>query len=413
MDREYKEQWHRECAYAHFICSVPGMGIKTTERLYRKYGIKCGYESVYRQLADVVHEGEKACKEMLGMNERQITSLIKKMKENDVREEYQKLLYNKIWCIPKYVRGYPDKLKQIYDPPSVIYVKGDLPDANIPMVAVVGARNCSAYGEKMAMEIGKELADAGIPVISGMARGVDGISQRSALDSGGISFGVLGCGADICYPEENLDIYQTLTTRKGSGVISEYAPGTLPAPGLFPLRNRIISGLCDVLVVVEAREKSGTYITVTTALEQGKDVYVVPGRIGDNLSYGCNRLIAQGANVLYDVKKFVREFITDRMYIEKKQGNAGNEKCESDNGKSGAVVKGVLTEEEIKIYNGLDLYYKPMEELLAETLPQLPLSKAMGILATLECKGLAESEGGFYRKKIKNGLVSAKCNKKI
>ena len=125
----------------------------------------------------------------------------------------------------------------------------------------------------------------------------------------------------------------------------------------------------------------------------------MPGRIGDNLSYGCNRLIAQGANVLYDVKKFVREFITDRMYIEKKQGNAENEKCESDNEKSGAVVKGVLTEEEIKIYNGLDLYYKPMEELLAETLPQLPLSKAMGILATLECKGLAESEGGFYRKK--------------
>lgn len=398
MDKEYREQWHKECAYAYFISSVPGMGIKTLDRLYREYGMEGGYESVYQRLADVVREGKRACKDILRINERQMVPLIKKIKENDVREEYQKLLYNKIWCIPKYVRGYPDKLKQIYDPPSVLYVKGCLPDFRIPAVAVVGARNCSAYGEKMAMEIGRELADAGIPVISGMARGVDGIAQRSALDSGGTSFGVLGCGVDICYPEENLDVYEKLTTRKGNGVISEYAPGTLPASGLFPLRNRIISGLSEVLVVVEAREKSGTYITVTTALEQGKDVYVVPGRVGDNLSYGCNRLIAQGANVLYDVKEFVGEFVVDRMHRKKMLGGA-DDKNESGSEKRDAVVNGLLTEEERKIYNCLDLYYKPMEELLAETLPQLSLSKGMGILATLECKGLVESEGGFYRKK--------------
>ncbi len=398
MDKEYREQWHKECAYAYFISSVPGMGIKTLDRLYREYGMEGGYESVYQRLADVVREGKRACKDILRINERQMVPLIKKIKENDVREEYQKLLYNKIWCIPKYVKGYPDKLKQIYDPPSVLYVKGCLPDFRIPAVAVVGARNCSAYGEKMAMEIGRELADAGIPVISGMARGVDGIAQRSALDSGGTSFGVLGCGVDVCYPEENLDVYEKLTTRKGNGVISEYAPGTLPASGLFPLRNRIISGLSEVLVVVEAREKSGTYITVTTALEQGKDVYVVPGRVGDNLSYGCNRLIAQGANVLCDVKEFVGEFVVDRMHRKKMLGGA-DDKNESGSKKRDAVVNGLLTEEERKIYNCLDLYYKPMEELLAETLPQLSLSKAMGVLATLECKGLAESEGGFYRKK--------------
>lgn len=398
MDKEYREQWHKECAYAYFISSVPGMGIKTLDRLYREYGMEGGYESVYQRLADVVREGKRACKDILRISERQMVPLIKKIKENDVREEYQKLLYNKIWCIPKYVKGYPDKLKQIYDPPSVLYVKGCLPDFRIPAVAVVGARNCSAYGEKMAMEIGRELADAGIPVISGMARGVDGIAQRSALDSGGTSFGVLGCGVDVCYPEENLDVYEKLTTRKGNGVISEYAPGTLPASGLFPLRNRIISGLSEVLVVVEAREKSGTYITVTTALEQGKDVYVVPGRVGDNLSYGCNRLIAQGANVLYDVKEFVGEFVVDRMHRKKMLGGADG-KNESGSEKRDAVVNGLLTEEERKIYNCLDLYYKPMEELLVATIPQLSLSKGMGILATLECKGLVESEGGFYRKK--------------
>lgn len=133
-------------------------------------------------------------------------------------------------------------------------------------------------------------------VISGMAKGIDGISQKEALLSGGYSAGVLGCGPDICYPPENRELYRMLA--ENGCLLSEYLPGTLPKPGLFPLRNRIIAALCDALVVIEARERSGTLITVDQALEQGKDVYVYPGRVTDSLSRGCNRLIAQGAGIL-------------------------------------------------------------------------------------------------------------------
>ena len=166
---------------------------------------------------------------------------------------------------------------------------GKLPDENRPTVSIVGARNSSEYGKYAAKLFGERLAAAGVQVISGMARGVDGISQQSAIYAGGDSYGVLGSGVDVCYPEDNRRLYDSLITN--GGVISEYLPGTQPKPQYFPQRNRIISGLSDVVLVIEAREKSGTLITVDMALEQGREVFAVPGRICDSLSYGCNSLI--------------------------------------------------------------------------------------------------------------------------
>ena len=137
------------------------------------------------------------------------------------------------------------------------------------------------------------MASRGITIISGMARGIDGIAQTAALDAGGRSYAVLGCGVDICYPEENRSLYDRLLQQ--GGILSEYPPGTPPEARLFPLRNRIISGLADAVLVIEARKKSGTLITVDMALEQGRDVFALPGRVSDSLSDGCNRLIRQGA----------------------------------------------------------------------------------------------------------------------
>ncbi len=398
MEKKVDEQWHKESAYAHFICSVPGMGIKTVESLYARCGNDGGYENIYYRLTDMICRGERECKEQLGLDRRQIANLNKQFVEKDVWQEYEKLLYNRIWCIPKYLYGYPDKLKHIYLPPGVLYVKGHLPDEKKPVVAVVGARNCSPYGKMVAKEIGRELAKAGIQVVSGMARGIDGISQKSALDCGGAVFGVLGCGVDICYPEENMDIYQRMLSAKQGGVISEYSPGTAPAPGLFPLRNRIISGLADFIVVVEAREKSGTYITVTNALEQGKDVYVVPGRVQDSLSFGCNRLIAQGANVIYCVEEFVGDVLRG-MGLDRKEPDTEKHATEKTTNSHVDRVVSALSKEEARIYRGLDIQFRPAEEIVAETVPQLPLSQGLVLLATLECMGLAESEGSFYRKK--------------
>ena len=190
---------------------------------------------------------------------------------------------------------FPGKLTKIPDPPFGIFYRGRLPDEKIPAVAVIGARKCSEYGRHMAEKFAKGFAERGINVISGMAMGIDGISQEAALKAGGSSYAVLGCGVDIVYPRSNEQLYRQLL--ENGGVLSEYPPQMEPRPALFPPRNRIISALADVVLVVEAREKSGTLITVDMALEQGREVYTIPGRCTDSLSMGCNRLIRQGAAV--------------------------------------------------------------------------------------------------------------------
>lgn len=189
---------------------------------------------------------------------------------------------------------FPDKLNNIQSRPYGLFVKGSLPPPGVPSVAVIGARQCSEYGRLMAQFFGGRLAKEGVSVISGMAWGIDGIAQEAAVDAGGRSFAVLGCGVDITYPVKNRPLYKKLC-ENGNGIISEYAPGTAAIARRFPPRNRIISGLCDVLIVVEARAKSGTLITVDMAIEQGRTVMVVPGRLTDSLSAGCINLLYQGA----------------------------------------------------------------------------------------------------------------------
>ena len=192
---------------------------------------------------------------------------------------------------------YPEKLRTLSEPPCVLFVKGDLPREDVPAVSIIGARMAGAYGREQARRFGSVLSENGVQVISGMARGIDGIAGQAALSGPGGSFAVLGCGVDVCYPEENASLYRELTGRAGCGVFSEYHPKALPRPFCFVQRNRLISALADILLVVEAREKSGTMTTVAAALEQGREVYAVPGRISDRTSDGCNRLLFDGAGV--------------------------------------------------------------------------------------------------------------------
>ena len=199
------------------------------------------------------------------------------------------------WCCTEDA-SYPQRLLTIPDPPPVLFYIGELPPEEEKTAAVIGARRCSYYGRSAAERFGRELAEAGVNVVSGMAMGIDGFAQSAALKAGGRSFGVLGCGPDLAYPAVNRPLYEQLLAR--GGVISEYKPGTEPLPYHFPLRNRIISGLADVLLVIEARAVSGSLITVDQALEQGRDVLALPGRLGDPLSEGCNNLIRQGAGIL-------------------------------------------------------------------------------------------------------------------
>lgn len=212
---------------------------------------------------------------------------------------------------------FPGKLAEIPDPPFGIFYKGRLPDERIPAVAVIGARKCSEYGRIMAEKFAKGFAKRGISVISGMAVGIDGIGQTAALKAGGSSYAVLGCGVDIVYPRSNETLYRQLI--ENGGLLSEYPPQMEPRPALFPPRNRIISALADVVLVVEAREKSGTLITVDMALEQGREVYTIPGRCTDSLSMGCNRLIRQGAAVAVTPEDIIDDMFWDTILEKPKE----------------------------------------------------------------------------------------------
>lgn len=206
-----------------------------------------------------------------------------------------------------YDTEYPMRLRSIPDAPLGLFIIGNLPADTVPSVAVIGARNCSEYGKHVAAEIGRYLGEHGIQLVSGMAYGIDSISQSSALEAGGTSMAVLGSGVDICYPLANKTLYEQL--REKGGIISTYGMGEAAVSGNFPPRNRIVSGLSDAVIVVEARQKSGTIITVDMALDQGREVYAVPGRITDRLSDGCNGLIGQGAQVFLSPEIFLVELM--------------------------------------------------------------------------------------------------------
>jgi DNA processing protein len=197
--------------------------------------------------------------------------------------------------------AYPPLLDQLYDPPPQLYLRGDASSELLacPAVAVVGARSCSAYGVEVARTLGRELAAAGVVVVSGLARGIDGEAHRGALDAQGPTVAVLGCGIDRDYPRSHADLARRIA--EAGLIVSEYPPGVEPAPWRFPARNRVIAGLSLATVVVEARERSGALITADFALELGREVFAVPGEITAARSVGTNNLLRQGAAPLLGV----------------------------------------------------------------------------------------------------------------
>jgi DNA processing protein len=204
--------------------------------------------------------------------------------------------------------AFPPLLAAIHDPPPQLYLRGSADPALLgaPAVAVVGARSCSSYGRSVARSLGRDLAAAGLVVVSGMARGIDGEAHRGALDGGGTTVAVLGCGIDRDYPAAHAELARRI--GEAGLVVSEYEPGVEPAPWRFPARNRIIAGLCRATVVVEARERSGALITADFALEEGREVLAVPGEITSSLSAGTNALLRLGATPVTRVQDVLEVF---------------------------------------------------------------------------------------------------------
>lgn len=265
---------------------------------------------------------------------------------------------------------FPQKLKNIHRVPQKLYVRGALPDPKLPSVAIVGARMCSSYGKAQAYRFAAELARCGVQIISGLAMGIDSMAHEGALSvSGGRTFGILGCGIDTVYPRQNRRLYQLVEAN--GGLISEFPANTPPKANHFPQRNRLISALADIVLVIEAKEKSGSLITVEYALEQGRSVYALPGRVDDALSQGCNRLISQGAGIACSP-----DMLLEELRIEKNR--AGNIQPDTT----------VLPANDLElVYRCLDREPRSVRQI--QELCGIPALKLMQLLLELELKGLA------------------------
>ncbi len=270
--------------------------------------------------------------------------------------------------------AYPPLLAGIKDPPAVLYVSGDPAVLSTPSIAVVGTRKASPYGAWCAYELGKRAASYGITVVSGMASGIDAAAHRGALDGGGKTVAVLGSGLDICYPSSNRPLYEAIP--KNGALVSELPFGLQPMRSTFPSRNRIISGLSSGVAVVEAALKSGSLITAEHAVQQGREVLAVPGNLNQIFSYGCNKLIRDGAMILTSF-----DDILDLFDIERRD----------------AVKEKAMT---VKLNRDEARVYKVLREEGELTVDALALKTAMdpgdlaAVLTYMEIRGIVHSDFG-------------------
>jgi len=351
--------------YGMWLCSIEGIGSQTIRKLINRFGTP---EEVYTRTEEQLKEAE------IGDRERKL--LINGKRQFHYRAMKQKISSYDMDVISYFSERYPEKLRHIPDFPKRLYWRGRLPREEL-QIAIVGARNCSHYGREMARRFAYELSGSEIGVISGMARGIDGWAHQGALEAGGNTYAILGNSAEICYPKEHARLYQSIV--RNGGVLSEYPPETPAMPGFFPMRNRIISALSDGVLIVEAREKSGSLITAELALEQGKDIFVIPGRIGDTLSEGCNQWIRQGAYLVTKPSDIVEYYEANGLLARRKKT------------KNLAKIKVSLESEEKMVYASLSLEPKEVNQIAKET--ALPAAMLMKQLFSLQKKGLVEEVG--------------------
>lgn len=352
--------------YEWWFAGIRSVSDKKKRLLREIYG---SGKDIYKKLYNM--EEKNFCN-IQGLTEADIRSIRQSARNQDVSRQYEAALSEGIRFIPYYMEEYPIRLKKHAGMPYALYVKGELPCEDMPTAAIVGARKCTPYGEKMAAAFAEALAISGVQVISGMARGIDGAAQRAAIQSGGSSFGVLGCGIDVCYPKDNKGLYMDLPSH--GGILSEQPVGTPPLREYFPARNRIISGLSDIVLVIEAGERSGSLITADIALEQGKDIYALPGPVTSNLSRGCHELIRQGAGILISPEVLIEE-----IGLEFSLPAAENSRNHGKNEKK-------LERKEKLVYDAIGLFPKSLNMLLSEV--GFQTTELMCILVSLEMKGM-------------------------
>lgn len=309
-----------------------------------------------------------------GLSQKIITNFLAVRNGVDLDRFYEKIQQQGISVLTWQDEAYPARLREINQPPPVLYLKGTYQTEDAWCVAIVGTRRVTAYGQRVASELAAYLAQNGVTVISGLARGVDAIAHAAALNAGGRTLAVLGNGVDQIYPPENRKLYEQIVAH--GGLLSDYAPGTPPDSANFPPRNRIISGLALATVVVEAGDTSGALITATFAVEQGRDVFAVPGSIYALQSKGANRLIQNGAHPLLEMRDVLE--VMNLTQISQQR-----------------TARLILPDDptEAQLYQALSDEPIHIDDICAQV--ELPIDRVSSTLAMMELKGLVRQIGGM------------------
>jgi len=355
--------------YWIWLSSVEGIGVKRFYQLMSLYeDARAVWDSAGPQMAFL---GEKALRNLMAARtERYLYGLFAGLEKKGIA------------AVTRLADGYPARLTAIYDPPPTLYVRGAGNLNGERSISIVGSRRASRDGRRAAAEIAEALAREGVAVVSGMARGIDTAAHQGALNGGGRTIAVLGCGVDVVYPPENAHLAERILETGGS-IVSEYVPGTRPLAQHFPARNRIISALSDGLLLVEAARGSGAMRTVDFALEQGREVFAVPGSIYSPLSAEPNRLISEGAAPALGPWEILEHF---RWAQRPRTGAAG--KCAPQ-----------LDEDEAALVEPLRIEEMSFDELAART--GFNSSKLNSLLTMLELRGIIKQvPGRLYRAEI-------------
>ncbi len=309
-----------------------------------------------------------------GLPERALNNLLKTRREVDIDQLYESILADEVKILTLQCEDYPHILREIDQPPPVLYIKGSLAPEDDFSVAMVGTRRVTAYGQQITRDTSIYLAAHGLTIISGLARGVDALAHQHALEAGGRTIAVLGSGVDVIYPPEHRKLAEAII--ENGAVISDYPMGTQPEGINFPPRNRIISGLSLATIVMEAGERSGALITAEFAVEQGRDVFAVPGNVLSPMSQGTNRLIQKGAYAMVSPQDVLD--VLDLAQVEEYQS-------------ARQVLPSDTTE--ARILQVMDFEPIHVDEICTEI--ELPVEKVSAALTVMELKGMVQHVGGM------------------
>lgn len=360
----------REIDYWIWISSLQGIG-----------SVKAmGLLEMYKTPKIIYEMSESELKETKLLTAKNIEEILDKQKRERVADIYQLMIKNNIKMVNIFDDKYPERLKKIYDPPISLYYRGKFEIYDFA-IAIVGSRRTTNYGLLSAKKLSYELSMRGVQIVSGLARGIDSIAHEGCLNAGGKTIAVLGCGLDTIYPPENTPLFEDIVKSDGL-VISEYPPGIPPLQHHFPARNRIISGIASGVLVVEAAKRSGSLITACYALEQGREVFAVPGNIDCAYSRGTNQLIKDGAKMVLTIEDILEEFEYGAV---SSNFNIQNNNSKRNSKTNFNIFKGLNTDE-IRIVKIISSGIHHIDEIIDKS--NISAKDVNNLLFMLEMKGV-------------------------